>query len=59
MTPVTTQLLAPGSVDDSELTYVVMGARYQGQWIFVRHRWGEERFWKALLRRCEGDGGAP
>lgn len=37
MTPVT-KLLPPGSVDDSELTYVVMGARYQGQWIFVRHR---------------------
>ncbi len=31
------QVLAPGSVDNSELSYVVMGARYQGQWIFVRH----------------------
>ena len=37
MTPVT-KMLPPGSVDDSELTYVVMGAQYQGQWIFVRHR---------------------
>ena len=31
------QLLPPGSLDDSELTYVVMGASYQGKWIFVRH----------------------
>lgn len=36
MSPVT-KLLPPGSVDDSLLTYVVMGARYQEQWIFVRH----------------------
>ena len=33
-----TRVLPPGSVDDSELTYVVMGARYLGKWIFVRHR---------------------
>jgi 8-oxo-dGTP diphosphatase len=25
-------------VDDEKLTYVVMGGRYQGEWIFVRHR---------------------
>lgn len=31
------KFLPPGSVHDSELTYVVMGASYQGQWIFVRH----------------------
>jgi 8-oxo-dGTP diphosphatase len=37
MTPVT-RVLPPGSVDESELTYVIMGARYLGQWIFVRHR---------------------
>jgi 8-oxo-dGTP diphosphatase len=37
MTPVT-RFLPAGSVDDSELTYVVMGARYRGEWIFVRHR---------------------
>lgn len=36
MSPVT-RLLPPGSVKDSLLTYVVMGACYQGQWIFVRH----------------------
>jgi 8-oxo-dGTP diphosphatase len=33
-----TSVLPPRSLDDSELTYVVMGARYEGQWIFVRHR---------------------
>lgn len=32
-----TKLLPAGSIMDSALTYVVMGARYQGQWIFVRH----------------------
>ena len=36
MTPVT-RLLPAGSLDDSELSYVIMGARYRGQWIFVRH----------------------
>jgi 8-oxo-dGTP diphosphatase len=36
MTPVT-RLLPPGSVEDSLLTYVVMGARYGDRWIFVRH----------------------
>lgn len=34
----TIRVLPPGSVDDAELTYVVMGARYRGEWIFVRHR---------------------
>jgi 8-oxo-dGTP diphosphatase len=36
MIPVT-RLLPPGSMNDSQLTYVVMGARYREQWIFVRH----------------------
>jgi 8-oxo-dGTP diphosphatase len=36
MKPVT-RLMPPGSLDDAELTYVVMGACYRGQWIFVRH----------------------
>jgi len=35
MTPVT-RLLPAGSLDDSELSYVIMGARYRGHWIFVR-----------------------
>ncbi len=43
MTPVT-HVLPPGSLNDSELTYVVIGARYQGQWIFVRHR--ERQSWE-------------
>jgi len=37
MKPVT-RLIPPGSLEDPALTYVVMGARYRGQWIFVRHR---------------------
>jgi len=37
MTPLT-KALPPGSLDNAELTYVVMGARYRGKWIFVRHR---------------------
>ncbi len=32
-----TRLLAPGSVDYRKLKYVVIGARYQDAWIFVRH----------------------
>jgi 8-oxo-dGTP diphosphatase len=37
-TSVTTDILPPGSVPTSKLTYVVMGASFQGKWIFVRHR---------------------
>jgi 8-oxo-dGTP diphosphatase len=36
MKPVTT-LLPARSLDDAILTYVIMGTRYRGQWIFVRH----------------------
>ena len=43
MSPVV-KVLPPGSVDDSELTYVVMGASYRGEWIFVRHR--ERQSWE-------------
>ena len=32
------KLLEPGSIDDQNLSYVVMGSRYRDQWIFVRHR---------------------
>ncbi|MEA3460715.1 MAG: NUDIX domain-containing protein [Bacteroidota bacterium] len=50
-----TTLLPAGSVDDAELTYVVMGARYQGQWIFVRHR--ERRSWELPAGHIEpGEG---
>ena len=38
MTPPVTKLLSPGTIDEHLLTYVVMGARYRDQWIFVRHR---------------------
>lgn len=38
MDPVTTRIFPPGTFDGSELTYVVIGAQYQGEWIFVRHQ---------------------
>lgn len=38
------RILPPGSVDDSLLTYVIMGARYRGKWIFVKHR--ERQTWE-------------
>ncbi len=38
MKRVTTRLIAPETVQELKLTYVVMGARYRNQWIFVRHR---------------------
>jgi 8-oxo-dGTP diphosphatase len=31
-------LLTPESIPETELTYVVIGARYRQQWVFVRHR---------------------
>jgi 8-oxo-dGTP diphosphatase len=43
MTPVTS-LFPAGSLDDEDLTYVVMGARYKDKWIFVRHR--ERQSWE-------------
>lgn len=33
-----TTILPAGSLEDEKLTYVVMGARHKGKWIFVRHR---------------------
>ena len=54
MSPVT-RVLPPGSVDDSELSYVVMGARYRGEWIFVRHR--ERQSWELPAGHIEeGEG---
>ena len=38
MDPVTTRIFPPGSIDGSELIYVVIGAQFQGEWIFVRHQ---------------------
>jgi len=54
MTPVT-KLLPAGSLDDAELTYVVMGARYGEKWIFVRHR--ERKSWELPAGHIEpGEG---
>lgn len=33
-----TTCLAPESIPEKELTYVIVAARYRGKWIFVRHR---------------------
>ena len=54
MSPVT-KVLPPGSVDDRELTYVVMGARYLGEWIFVRHR--ERQTWELPAGHIEAGEG--
>ena len=54
MTPVT-KVLPPASLNDSELTYVVIGARYRGEWIFVRHR--ERHSWEMPAGHIEpGEG---
>jgi len=54
MTPVT-RVLPPGSLNDAKLTYVVMGARYLGKWIFVRHR--ERQSWELPAGHIEpGEG---
>jgi len=36
--PVHTEILPPGSVPEPNLTYVVIAASYNSEWIFVRHR---------------------
>jgi len=38
MIQVSISLFAPESIEAQKLNYVVMGARYQDKWIFVRHR---------------------
>ncbi len=38
MTNVSTRLLAPASIESEKLNFVVIGARFLDQWIFVRHR---------------------
>ena len=37
MNRIETNCLSPGVIKESDLTYVVMCARYKGEWIFVRH----------------------
>jgi 8-oxo-dGTP diphosphatase len=38
MANITTRLIESDLLEDQKLTYVVMGAKYQDKWIFVRHR---------------------
>lgn len=33
-----TRALPPGTVENPRLRYVIIGARYRNEWIFVRHR---------------------
>jgi 8-oxo-dGTP diphosphatase len=51
MRQVNIRLLAPGSIESQKLNYVVMGARYLGQWIFVRHR--ERTTWEMVSGHIE------
>jgi len=51
MRQVSTRLLAPGSIDSQKLDYVVMGARYRGKWIFVRH--GKRTTWEMVSGHIE------
>ncbi|TFH22095.1 MAG: NUDIX domain-containing protein [Bacteroidia bacterium] len=51
MMQVSTRLLAPGSIELQKLNYVVMGARYQEKWIFVRHR--ERSTWEMVSGHIE------
>jgi len=38
MTFISTRFYDSGSIDQTKLTYVVIGARFDEKWIFVRHR---------------------
>jgi len=53
MDSVTTRIHPPGTIDGSELTYVVIGARFKGQWIFVRHQ--ERTTWEMPAGHIEND----
>ncbi len=39
-----THILLPASIQQSQLSYVVIAARENGKWVFVRHR--ERRTWE-------------
>lgn len=51
MRKVNLRILAPGSVESRQLDYVVMAARYQDQWLFVRHR--ERTSWEMVSGHIE------
>ena len=38
MPEIKTRILAPASINEAKLIYVVLAARDQGSWVFVRHR---------------------
>ena len=53
MAKVTTRLIESGLLEDQKLTYVVMGAKYQEKWIFVRHR--DRNTWEMPAGHIEPD----
>ncbi len=53
MAKVTTRLIESGLLEDQKLTYVVMGARYQDKWVFVRHR--DRQTWEMPAGHIEAD----
>lgn len=53
MTKVTTRLIESEKLEDNKLTYVVMGAKYQDKWIFVRHR--DRHTWEMPAGHIEPD----
>jgi len=53
MTKVTTRLIESGLLEDQKLNYVVMGAKYQDSWIFVRHR--DRNTWEMPAGHIEPD----
>ncbi len=53
MAQVTTRLIESGLLEDQKLTYVVMGAKYQDKWIFVRHQ--DRNSWEMPAGHIEPD----
>lgn len=53
MSPVQTRILDPESIDESNLTYVVLAAREDGKWVFVRHR--DRSTWEMPAGHIEKD----
>ncbi|MCK5136323.1 MAG: NUDIX domain-containing protein [Bacteroidales bacterium] len=53
MDSVNTRIFLPGTIVGSKLTYVVIGAQYRGDWIFVRHQ--DRVTWEMPAGHIEND----
>lgn len=53
MDSVTTRIFPSGTIGESKLTYVVIGAQFQGEWIFVRHH--DRTTWEMPAGHIEND----